>query len=263
MTAQTPAQQTKPKRTWLRILFWLFGALALVIVIAAAAFLIWALRIPAPMAEALAALESDSAVTVVVDDPITFTPNTAAACGVIFYPGGKVDYRAYAPSMRAIAEAGYFAAISRAPLNLMVFAPNKARAVMAAHQEIDHWVVGGHSLGGSMAALFTFNNPDAAAGLTLWASFPAGSSPLTDRTDLAVSSIHGSLDGLVSAADIEASRALLPPQTAFVEIEGGNHAQFGWYGPQDRDNEATITRAEQQVQTVAATLRTLEAACRP
>jgi dienelactone hydrolase len=135
--------------------------------------------------------------------------------------------------------------------------------VIDAHPEIGQWVVAGHSLGGAMAASFIAGDPEQVEGLALWASFPAGGSPLTDRTELAVSSISGSLDGLATPADIEASRSLLPPQTEFVEIQGGNHAQFGWYGAQNGDNPATITREEQQAQTVAATLRTLAAACAP
>ena len=37
-----------------------------------------------------------------------------------------------------------------------------------------------------------------------------------------------------------------------MEIEGGNHAQFGNYGPQKGDQPATISAEEQQAQTVAA-----------
>ena len=37
-----------------------------------------------------------------------------------------------------------------------------------------------------------------------------------------------------------------------VEIEGGNHAQFGNYGPQKGDPPAAISAQEQQAQTVAA-----------
>ncbi len=37
-----------------------------------------------------------------------------------------------------------------------------------------------------------------------------------------------------------------------VEIQGGNHAQFGNYGPQKGDLPATISAQEQQAQTAAA-----------
>ena len=76
---------------------------------------------------------------------------------------------------------------------------------------------------------------------------------MADQPDLQVTSIFGTLDGLATPAEIEASKALVPPAATFVPIEGGNHAQFGWYGPQQGDNEATITREEQQEQVIAAT----------
>ena len=72
-----------------------------------------------------------------------------------------------------------------------------------------------------------------------------------------MTSIYGTRDGLTTGDKIEASRPLLPPDTAWVAIEGGNHAQFGWYGPQSGDNPATISREDQQAQIVAATLALL------
>ena len=70
--------------------------------------------------------------------------------------------------------------------------------------------------------------------------------------------IHGTNDGLVSSAQIDDSLRLLPPSTERVEIIGGNHAQFGWYGDQDGDNPATITREQQQTQILNATLAFFE-----
>jgi hypothetical protein len=100
-------------------------------------------------------------------------------------------------------------------------------------------------------------SPDAVQGLALWASYPASGDDLSDRA-LAVASIYGTRDGLASLAEIEASRLLLPPDTQWTALEGGNHAQFGWYGPQSGDGEATLSREEQQAQIVAATLALLE-----
>jgi hypothetical protein len=42
-----------------------------------------------------------------------------------------------------------------------------------------------------------------------------------------------------------------------VAVQGGNHAQFGWYGPQDGDNAPAISREAQQGQVVEATLALL------
>ena len=69
--------------------------------------------------------------------------------------------------------------------------------------------------------------------------------------------IHGTNDGLVSSQQIDDSLKQLPPETIRVEINGGNHAQFGWYGPQSGDNAATISRDQQQNLTVNATARML------
>jgi hypothetical protein len=41
-------------------------------------------------------------------------------------------------------------------------------------------------------------------------------------------------------------------------IEGGNHAQFGSYGPQEGDKPATISPEEQWEQVAAATVEFLK-----
>jgi len=51
---------------------------------------------------------------------------------------------------------------------------------------------------------------------------------------------------------------MLPPTTVYVEISGGNHAQFGYYGDQSGDNPATITREAQQSETLNATVELLQ-----
>jgi pimeloyl-ACP methyl ester carboxylesterase len=119
-----------------------------------------------------------------------------------------------------------------------------------------HWVVGGHSLGGAMAASYLYNTGTNEDGLVLWASYPAGNDNLADRT-IPVASIYATNDGVATPDDVLAGRPQLPPDTVFVPIEGGNHAQFGDYGPQPGDNPATISAAEQQAQAVAATVEVL------
>lgn len=231
--------------------------LILLLVVAVVGFVIWAETPLGPMPEALAALESDAQVTVQTDPWLSFAPaGQQPATGLILYPGGRVDPRSYAPPAREIAAAGYLVIIPPMPLNLAVFAPGRAAKVMAAHPEIQRWVVGGHSLGGSMAANFVYKNPAVVDGLALWASYPAGSNPLTEF-DLPVLSIYGTED--MGLEGIEASKGLLPLQTQWVVIEGGNHAQFGWYGPQPGDGQASISREEQQAQIIEATLTFLHA----
>ena len=221
-------------------------------------FLLWASDSHAPMPEALASLESDQDVQVELEPWITFTPaGEQPNQGFIFYPGGLVEPEAYAPSARAIAQAGYLVVITPMPLNLAVLNPGAASDVIAAHPEIANWGIGGHSLGGSMAASFASQNPDTINGLALWASYPADSSDLSAQP-IAVTSIYGTLDGVATPDQVLAAKPLLPVDTAWVPIEGGNHAQFGWYGPQQGDHPATISRAEQQRQVVRATVNLLE-----
>lgn len=243
------------RRIWTRIGL----ILVIVMVIAVAGFVVWAgTPAGAVMEEALAALDSTDSVAVSTKPWLTFAPAEPADTGLIFYPGGRVLPEAYAPAAHAIAEVGYLVVVPAMPLNLAVFAPSTAADIIAAHPDVEAWVIGGHSLGGAMAANFAHANPGAVQGVVLWASFPQASDTLVNSS-LAVASIYGTLDGLASIDDIEASRPYLPDDTAFVAIEGGNHAQFGYYGPQGGDLEATITREDQQAQVISATLAVLEA----
>ena len=218
---------------------------------------VWLNNLVDPMPETEAAMVSGDSVTVETDPWLTFTPATPATTGFIFYPGGRVPPQAYAPAARDIAEAGYLSVIVPVPFGLAVLTPDAADGVIEAYPEIDQWVIGGHSLGGAMAAGYAASH-DEIDGLALWAAYPAGGTDLSSL-DVSVSSVYATEDGLATVDEIEASAAQLPADTVFTEISGGNHAQFGWYGPQDGDGVATITREEQQAQTVAATLELLAA----
>jgi hypothetical protein len=244
-------------RPTLRKASWLIGALVAAVCLAALAFFVWASNAAQPQSAALAALVPDERVEVQLEPWISFTPDDPKPTGVILYPGGRVDPRAYAVTARGLAEAGYLTVIVPMPLNLAVFAPGRAREVMQAYPQIEHWVVGGHSLGGAMAANFAAQNTDPVDGLVLWAAYPAGGDDLSG-SGLPVASISGSLDGLADPTAIAGSRPLLPADTAFVEIAGGNHAQFGDYGPQAGDTTASITPEAQWDQVIAATLALLQ-----
>jgi hypothetical protein len=230
------------------------GLLFLLLLLALVGSVAWASMPSSPMPEALAALQSDAQVQVETEPWLIFRPvGRNPTVGLVLYPGGRVDPRAYAPPARAIAAEGYLVVIVPMPLNLAVFGPKRAAEVLAAFPEVERWAIGGHSLGGAMAARFTHRQPSAVQGLVLWASYPAASDDLSAR-ELAVVSVYGTRDGLATEEEIAASRPLLPAETRWVAIVGGNHAQFGWYGPQSGDNPATISRQAQQQEVVAATL---------
>lgn len=241
------------KYSLLSLLIFVLGLLLLAVL----AFFAWGLTPARPMPEVFERVPGLEQVG--ADERwLTFVPDGGApTVGLILYPGGRVDFRAYAPTAQAIADRGYFVALVRMPLSLAIFDPDAAADVIAANLQIERWAVGGHSLGGAMAARFAATHPSAVQGLVLWAAYPAASDDLS-QSGLRVVSISASRDGLTTPEKIDASRLLLPPETIWVVIEGGNHAQFGWYGEQSGDNPATISREEQQAQVIEASVALLE-----
>jgi hypothetical protein len=187
-----------------------------------------------------------------------FPPTGEPIAGFVFYPGGLVDPAAYAPLMRRLADGGALAVIVPMPLDLAVLGIGRAADVVAAFPQVDLWAVGGHSLGGAMAAEFVKGNAGLVQGLVLLASYPAESTDLSALPIRAVST-YGTRNGVTPPEGFEASLARLPPGTELVVIDGGNHAQFGHYGPQSGDGVATIDREEQQRQTAETVLAFLGA----
>lgn len=238
---------------------WPFAMVALLVVLAAlAGAALWWLAPAQATPEARVALVSNESVQVETNRWLAFRPlGGAVTTGFILYPGGKVEPAAYAPLAREIAAAGYQVVIVSMPFNLAVLNPDAAAGVIVAYPEIKRWLVGGHSLGGAMAARFARTHPDLIQGLILWAAYPDAADNLS-QSGLKVVSIYGTRDGLATPAKIEASRPLLPPDTTWVAIEGGNHAQFGHYGPQAGDNPPLVSAEEQQARIVAATVDLLQ-----
>lgn len=237
-------------------------ALLSIMVVVAAGFVIWVNNPAAPMPEALSALASDDSVRVESGTWIVFTPvTTTPTTGFIFYPGGLVDARAYAPVLRTIAARGYLVVNVPMPLNLAVFGVSRADAVISSFPDIQHWAIGGHSLGGAMAARYAHDHPDSIDGLVLWAAYAETDFSLAGR-DVAAASIYGTRDGLAVEEEIVKSQTTLPDDARFVAIEGGNHAQFGHYGSQAGDNPATISRDAQQATVIDVTISVLEQASR-
>jgi fermentation-respiration switch protein FrsA (DUF1100 family) len=232
-------------------------AITVALLVVFAGFVIWAETPPAPMQKAYDALQSDANVTVSQGQWIVFQPSTANyTTGFIFYPGGRVNPISYSPYAHQIAAEGYLVVIIPMPFNLAVFGVNEANKVIAAYPNVTYWAIGGHSLGGTMAAQYIQNNPGKVQGLALWASYPPSGVNLSN-SNIYVVTVHGTNDGLVSSQQITDSLKQLPPNTIRVEIDGGNHAQFGWYGPQSGDNSASISREQQQNVTVNATVQML------
>lgn len=235
----------------MKILRYVFFGL---IAVPLAGFLVWAWTPPGPAPEALAALRSGPRVQVSLDDYIVFQPaDRTPSTGLLFYPGGRVDYRSYAAPLQRIAAEGYLVILLPVRLNLAIVDSRAADRARPAFPSIERWAVGGHSLGGVAAALYA-SGQGQVDGLVLWAAYPADDA-LADST-IPVLSVYGTLD-MAGLSAFEEARPLLPADTQYVVIQGGNHAQFGDYGIQAGDEPAQISRAEQQGQAVEATVRFL------
>ena len=187
---------------------------------------------------------------------LVFDPPSPATVGFIFYPGGLVDPAAYAPAAQALARRGIKTVIVPMPLDLAILAPNRADDVIAAYPQIQTWAIGGHSLGGAMAALYLSTRGDAAGrlrGLVFWGSRAPDGVDLSKLPIEAVA-IYGTRDGIAPPNLSDADRLKgLPTGAQLVAIEGGNHSGFGAYGFQNGDLPATISAAAQREATIEAT----------
>lgn len=177
--------------------------------------------------------------------------NTEAEVGYIFYPGAKVDAAAYLPYLLETAQNNtVFCAVVKPVFRLAILGPQRGGDVMDAHPDIAHWVLGGHSLGGVVAASQAASHPGAVEGLVLLASYPAAD---LAATGLQVLCITATQDKILNWNSYAEAQAKLPPGTEYVLIEGGNHSQFGSYGFQRGDGQAGIGQAEQRAQAARAT----------
>lgn len=166
-----------------------------------------------------------------------------AKTGFIFYPGGKVEYTAYEPLMKACAEKGILCVLIEMPFNLAVLDVDAADGIIEMYPEVDYWYIGGHSLGGSMAASYLSDNIEAFDGLVLLGSY--STADLSQLDDIKVLSIYGSEDLVLDHEKYQKYSTNLPEDFEELVIEGGCHAYFGMYGAQDGDGIPTITNEEQ------------------
>ena len=175
------------------------------------------------------------------DNTIVFEPENPKF-GFIFYPGGKVEHRSYIPLMQKLQERGVLCIIVKMPFNLAVFDINAADGIRAEYPGIEDWYIGGHSLGGSMAASYLGEHQDEFRGLILLGSYSTEN--LSD-TDLRVLSVFGSEDKVMNRESYDEYKGNLPEDFTEIEIPGGCHAYFGMYGAQEGDGIPTITNEEQ------------------
>ena len=168
---------------------------------------------------------------------------------LIFYPGAKVQETSYAPLLRQIAEEGMDVFLVRMPARLAFFGSNKADEALQETADYANVYIGGHSLGGAMAANYAAEHTESLDGVILLAAY--STKPLPDS--LPVLSVYGTEDGVLNRANYEKNLANVPNLQEVV-IEGGNHAQFGSYGEQRGDGEASIDPGMQWNETAEAIL---------
>ena len=188
------------------------------------------------------------------DDTIVFEPDGATK-GFMFYPGGKVEYTAYIPLMQACAEQGILCVLLKMPFNLAVFDVNAADDIQEHYPKIEDWYIGGHSLGGSMAASYLADNIEDYEGLILLGSY--STADLSD-TGLDVLLVFGSEDEVMNHEKYDENKSNLPDNFTEIVIDGGCHAYFGIYGAQDGDGMPTITNEEQIYLTVEHIVKIME-----
>jgi pimeloyl-ACP methyl ester carboxylesterase len=253
--------------------WWMIFGLSALVLMSIGQFFAYRAIGPAPNA-----LQSDAAVQVSFHptywlfEPAKDSAKKPQDVGLIFFPGSLVDPAAYAPLARRVAAEGYMVAIFPLPFRCAPSEAYKAAVLKhaadmisasarsndsTARQSPSHWIIGGHSLGGALAARFGRDYPDLTGGLLLIGTSHPRRFDLS-RLHADVVKVSGSQDGLASPEEVRQFAKNLPASTRFVEIQGGNHAQFGWYSFQLGDKTPTITQAEQQTQLARTTLDMLQ-----
>lgn len=224
-------------------LLWLSPVL--LILLAAAGFLIYVEIYYHAEPAADEALVSDAKVTVTKTDFGWFFDGSSEDKALVFYPGAKVEEKAYAPFLHRLAGKGVDVFLISMPFRIALFGENKAETVINEYS-YEHWYIGGHSLGGSAASEFASDNEDLVDGIILCASYPM--KKLDDS--LFELEIYGSEDGVINAARLAENSKYDSADLTVYTIKGGNHAQFGNYGIQNGDGAAYITSDAQQDEAV-------------
>jgi len=183
-----------------------------------------------------------------LDDGTVVYGNGDETVGFLFYPGGKVEHTAYEPLMLELASKGVLCVLIEMPFRLAVLDVNAADGVQALYPQVSHWYIGGHSLGGSMAASYYAAHADRLDGLVLLGAYSTAD---LSKGGYEVLSIFGSEDRVMNAEKYESYKANLPDDFTEIVIAGGCHGYFGMYGEQAGDGTPTID-AEDQIRQTAA-----------
>ena len=188
----------------------------------------------------MSSVETDEVIVTEKDGMAVFLPRGGSDTGLIFYPGGKVEYSAYAPLLYRCAEMGITCVLVEMPGNLAVLDINAADGIQERYTHVNEWYLAGHSLGGAMASSYLASHAEAYEGIILLGAY--ATEPLQHERVL---SIYGSEDRVLNMEQYEEGRANLPADYTELIIDGGCHAYFGAYGAQEGDGVPTITAETQ------------------
>lgn len=230
----------------------LASALLLLVVLAAAIYVNdyyradWEEIGPYPSVSGLRVEELDKGLAFVPDEP---------KAGLIFYPGGKVEHKAYIPLMEACASEGVLCVLLEMPFRLAVLDVDAAAGIPEQYLQVEDWYLAGHSLGGSMAAAYLEENSQQYEGLILLGSY--STADLSD-SGLSVLFLYGSEDQVLNREKYEQYRSNLPEDFRELVLEGGCHAGFGMYGVQEGDGDPSISNEEQIRLSAEAILALIE-----
>lgn len=191
--------------------------------------------------EALDCLKSDNEIDYSLKDGnYIFAPKKETNKGLIFYPGALVEDDAYAPLANLLAHKGIYSVICHMNFHLAFFSSDAATKPIQENPNISFYI-GGHSLGGAIASSYASKNANNLEGVVYLASY---SDVDLTSTSLKTLSIYGSNDGVINKENYEKYKTNMPRLEEHI-ILGGNHCQFGSYGFQNGDKEATISGSEQ------------------
>jgi len=228
-------------------MLWIFLVVVLVIVIGIAGFLGSYSRSDPIVNEYLV---SSRTVRVKEFDNCYYFDGPGEERALIFYPGAKVETKSYAPLLFKLAENGTDCFLVKVPCNIAFFGSNEATKIIDKYNYSD-WYMSGHSMGGAVAAIYTANNASRLKGVILLAAYPTKKIP----DSIKFLSIYGSQDGVLKMDKYNECKQYWSANSTELVIEGGNHAQFGYYGKQKKDNDASISAEEQQKQTLESIIK--------
>lgn len=140
------------------------------------------------------------------------------------------------------------------PCNIALFDSDAASKIIEKY-EYENWYLSGHSMGGAVATMYIEKNPENIKGAILLAAYPTNNMP--DHIKLL--SIYGSEDGVLNMQKYNESKSYWSENSKELVIVGGNHAQFGNYGKQNKDKEASISAENQQKQTIDSIIEFINA----